>query len=425
MLIHDLSLFSLFFTSIIVFVLLCKNFLSKNINCYYFIIFIILFFYCAPVFLDYIIGEGVLLPIDTRSVYDAMHDLNTKIFYNIYITAILIYFYFKLSSKKIKKYNLSYNDVQVFFNRLKNKSVFLYFLILMPVFLAFFSLDYEFYYNYVDRDRANAKILQIYASKLAIISIPIIVFLIIKHIDGFKRNPNVYHVFSILFISSVLFLNIYIHGKRSIVAAFIFLFITGLLLTKVLNKKTFFILTLIILCSFYFFIQGYGKNIEDAKSFLDMYNGLRVDFSRDYSLKFVIFHEIFNDNYVLPYLGASYLFLLSFYIPRDIWENKPVPYAVYFTNSVFGNFGDDYFYGWGLTTSFVSEAVSNLGILGLLFFPIIFSIIIDRVERLNSIFMKMLGYLIMVLLLVIQPMAIMVLIFVFLLLLTVSKLKFR
>lgn len=420
----DISFFVLGFVSLLSLVGVVNNFYKNKVNAYVFIIPVLLIFYVLPMFIDVLLGVDFLGPEYGFGIYEALINTSTNIIYNLYISIILIIFYYY---SKLNYLSFTFNEFDAIklFKYMRKWSFFIYLVILIPVILVLIAGDYGFYSTYADRDRMQGNDFQIYASKMSMISLPLIVLLINEKIFIFNKNKNTIYLLGLFFIFLILFLNFYIHGKRSIVATFIFLFIVSLLILKVVKKRTILFFGLLLFISFYMFLLMYGKNIQDAKGFVSIYEGLRVDFSRDYSLKFVIYHELINDNSVVPYAGASYLFLLTFFIPREIWAEKPVPYAVYFTNSIFGDFGGTHFYGWGLTTSFVSEAVSNIGFMGLIFFPIFYIFSIKKIENKKNIILKMLGYLIMVLLLVLEPIAIMFLIAAYFLLDFFTKYKFK
>lgn len=424
MFLYELSFIILGLTSLLITIFILKGFIKNQISSYHFVIPVFIIFYSLPVFIDYLSGIKFTGPAYSFTIFSSLEDQSTTVIYNIYISLVLWIFYYFSKSKKILMYKIDQNQILNLFGLLYKWKWILYLILSLPIILVLFSNDYGFYSVYADRVRQEANLTQTYAAKIAALSIPLIVVLINEKIYRFKRNPNVSYLIGILFLFLLLTADFYIHGKRSIVASFVFLLIVSLTLTKVVSKKTIFIMGTGVVTLFVLFLKFYGKNIEKAQGIFEVYQGLRIDFSRDYTLKFVIFHELINGNYVLPYKGASYLFLLTFYIPRSLWSDKPAPYAVYFTNSALGNFGESYFYGWGLTTSFVSEAVSNLGVLGLVVFPLFYIYSINKIELIKKPILKILGYLIMVLLLVIHPMGIMTLILLFFILLFFSKFKF-
>ncbi|WP_201532934.1 hypothetical protein [Psychrobacter ciconiae] len=426
---HDLSYFILAFISIVAVIITLRRTFIGYISAYTFVIPVLIVFYIMPPYLDIIMDDKFTGPLYSFTIYYALQDNVTATIYNYYLSCLMLLFTYS-STRYNKTKTLSYNiSVQQFLDYFYKWRWIGYLALVAPIIVAVLSNDPSFYMKYADRPRLESNALQILASKLVSIFLPIFVLLIVTQIRKLKNsNYNISYLLMIIITILLVAIDIYIHGKRSVVLLFTVLLLLVLLLTNVVGKKTIAYLGLLLFTLFYFYLQFYGKNIEEAEGFFSVYKGLRIDFSRDYSLKFVIFHEILNDSYVLPYKGASYLFLASFFIPRSLWPDKPYPYAVYFTNSAFGDFGGSYLYGWGLTTSFVMEAISNFGVFGLVFFPIFYIIIIHRVEKLENMFLKIIAYLILMLLLVLHPMSSVLLIIIFFtykLLIRIKVPKFR
>src|SRR5690606_16390684 len=63
----------------------------------------------------------------------------------------------------------------------------------------------------------------------------------------------------------------------------------------------------------------------------------------------------------------SFLFGLTFFVPRSRWEEKPYPYAVYFVTSVLNMPPEPI--GWSFTTCILEEMISNFGFIGLILAP--------------------------------------------------------
>lgn len=98
------------------------------------------------------------------------------------------------------------------------------------------------------------------------------------------------------------------------------------------------------------FSSSYQSNIryDDLKinSSSEVYKNVRVDFSRDDRVKMTIYSELYPDRMkILDYRGQSIVFDLTMFIPRSIWEEKPWPYAVYFTSAML--MMPTQYIGWG------------------------------------------------------------------------------
>ncbi|MCG3879590.1 hypothetical protein [Psychrobacter sp. Ps6] len=405
-----ISYFLLYIICLFSITLLVKGFLRGAINAYYFIIPVLIIFYILPEVLDFLVGTKFIGPSSTYVMREALLDEKTTIFYNIYISIILVLFsYLMVKSSSIGTENLK-NQIYRFSILFKKYKYLYWALIFIPIILVFYTGSLDFYMDYTDRNRYEGPAVQGVISKLVLASTLLSTLANLYYIKSINNNNSFKYLIPIFFISILLLINFYLHGKRSIVVVFFMVQIAILFISKAVSRRKLSLIAVIFLLLTAVFMKLYGKNIESGSSLLEVITNLRVDFSRDYGVKFVIYHELFNNNSVLPFKGASYLFLLTFFIPRSIYPEKPYPYAVYFTNSAFGNFGNDYLYGWGLTTSFLSESISNLGWFGLFAFPVFYILLIRYISNINSIFTHLLTYLVLVLLLLIQPIAFMVLI---------------
>jgi len=100
------------------------------------------------------------------------------------------------------------------------------------------------------------------------------------------------------------------------------------------------------------------------------YNNIRLDYGRDHMMRLTLFAELHSESPpVLEHRGQSLLFDLTMLIPREIWPEKPWPYAVYATAAAFRV--PVRYLGWGVTTSWLEEAVANFGWPGLLLGPLL------------------------------------------------------
>tara|TARA_B100001245_G_scaffold235839_1_gene224677 strand:+ start:168 stop:1454 length:1287 start_codon:yes stop_codon:yes gene_type:complete len=417
---YDISYILMYVAASVVMLFVLRGFFRGEVNGFYFLIPVFVIMYILPSVLD-AVGQGVVGFYHSRYASEALSDDVTAILYNFYVTAVLVMFYVGARSGGANKHQLSAAQVVKFLDFIRRWRLFVWAFVLAPGVLVIMSGDIGFYNEYADRDRSSASFLQLLAAKVAVISMPLIALFVSENLYRFKRRGSFFYLLVVVFLMVFASLNCYIHGKRSVVAIFVFCLLLSFFVTKVISRKALASVIIISILCFGFFLFSYGKNIETGSGFVQAVQGLRIDFSRDYGLKFTMYHELLNENHVLPYRGASYFFLVTSFIPRSVWIDKPYPYAVYFTNSFFGNFGGDYLYGWGLTTSFVAEAVSNLGWLGLVFFPIFYIFCLKRIDKQKNMSARILGYMIMVLLLAIQPVAAFPLILAFLMMVLFKK----
>ncbi|MDM1295936.1 hypothetical protein HX021_16720 [Sphingobacterium sp. N143] len=385
----------------------------NSTNGYSFFIPVFILFYVAPVFTDLITGLGFRLFY--RHINEAIQDNATSIIYNFYISLLLVFFVWhskRLRSNSIKFYKDNVEKIAMsFLNIYKKYFTLLFLLLIFPfiVTLIYGDLSYYSVYNRIGQEESVPDSHSL-ISKLVLFDVILISFLI----TGILLDKKLFHrdrqfVFPFLFL--VLLGCFWLHGKRSIVANYIVIQFVFLLISQAVSSKTILRQLLVVLVSFVLFLVGYGKNIADNA--IDNYYGFRLDFTRDYGVKFAIYNDLLLERHILPYDWASFLFNVTFYIPRELWFDKPQPYAVYFTNSVFGNYGGNDSYGWGFTTSIFGEHISNIGWLGLFTAPLLLYIIFRYENRSVNPFFKLLSILIAILLIVLHPVAFMVLILLY------------
>lgn len=401
---------------------LIRGFYKNATNAYYFVIPVFIIFYVLPDFIDLLIGEKFLGPSYSPNMYIALLDDNTNIIYNFYISAVIIFFTF-LSTRK-GRFNiedLAKSSEKIFLLYKKYKYLF-WIVLLSPSLLIILSGDINHYYEYLNRDRSKAPNIHEIVTKVILIANFLATIIIARSILLSKKYGSYNYLIPAAFAILLVLINFYIHGKRSIVPTYLISQFGIFYISNALSRRNLSVLLVFMISVLLVFLNFYGKNLSDT--FVASIQGLRIDFSRDYSLKFVIYNDLLHENKILPFAGASYLFLLTFFIPRAIYPEKPYPYAVYFTNSAFGNYGGDYLYGWGLTTSFVSESVSNIGWLGLAFFPLLYFVLTSYLNKIKSTITHLIAYIVLILLLVIQPVAIMALIIILTLLLIKKNKRF-
>ncbi|WFB63285.1 hypothetical protein PZ892_16630 [Sphingobacterium sp. WM] len=419
-LLFTVSIYSLYY--------IIKSFIVNSVNGYSFFLPVFLIFYVGPILLDKLSGLGFNPAY--RYVVEAIEDETVSLFYNYYISILLIFFIWhsnKLITKGVKGYIKRDNQTDVViskFIKFYNKYFNLIFLVLVfPILLVFIIGDLGYYSSYNDRKNAFNDLPEAHSLivKFILLGVVLIAFLITCIILE-KKYKNKDRTFLIPVLVIVLAIYFWIHGKRSIVANYLIIQYSFFIISKAISSKNIIRQLIIAIIGFIFFLIGYGKNIADEA--FRTYWGLRLDFSRDYGLKFVINNDLLLNRHILPFDFASFLFNIFFYIPRTIWEAKPQPYAVYFTNSAFGDFGNDELYGWGLTTSIFSEHISNIGWIGLITAPLFIYFIFEYENKSTNPLFKLLSILIAILLIVLQPISFMVLILLYLVILIKGDKKY-
>ena len=197
--------------------------------------------------------------------------------------------------------------------------------------------------------------------------------------------------------------SIWLEGKRTIVALCIVLFWAVAWMRGLLTQSrliTFGACTLIAFGGYVAWYQLTFRPTSVANSY-SVYENSRVDYGRDHDLKAAIYCELKGDDQpILEYRGQSILFYLTMYVPRSRWPEKPWPYAVYVTAHALQISATDI--GWGLTSSFLDEAVANFGWLGLLVGPLAFALLCRICDHSPDPFVKVVGVLVACLLMSVE-----------------------
>ena len=96
---------------------------------------------------------------------------------------------------------------------------------------------------------------------------------------------------------------------------------------------------------------------------------------RDDVTKMAIYAELYpNELEILDYPFQSFLFTSTMYVPRELWSDKPWPYAVYATSALMQI--KSQYVGWSMTTGILDETYCKCWLVR--FF---FRTVIDYVDR--------------------------------------------
>jgi hypothetical protein len=200
----------------------------------------------------------------------------------------------------------------------------------------------------------------------------LIIIALILFVLFLEKKRKIFFVKLCLLIPYI-YLALSMSGKRAV----FFIFFAGLIYILISNKfiirGQIFLFVVPIIALLFFFSSQYQQHFDRIHddSFASKYTNFRIDYGRDDTFKMVVFSEIHKEANIsiLKSRGQSLLFYPTFFIKRDVWTEKPYPYAVYFTSAMLG-ISDPSFIGWGMTTSIFDELISNLGLfLGLLVSP--------------------------------------------------------
>jgi hypothetical protein len=132
-----------------------------------------------------------------------------------------------------------------------------------------------------------------------------------------------------------------------------------------------------------------------------IYESSRIEYGRDHDLKAAIYCELADGGTrLLEYRGQTMLFDLTMFVPRSLWPGKPLTYATYVT--AYALRIRPAFFGWGITTSFLDEAVANFGWAGLLIGPFTFALLCRICDDSPDPLVKVVGVLVACLLMTVE-----------------------
>lgn len=229
-------------------------------------------------------------------------------------------------------------------------------------------------------------------------------------------NPlKTLHIFA---VAPWLVLSCWLNGKRFIVLLSIAMLGYVLWQKGTVRGVRLFALSTVALAAFVLFSVAYQADVRDfgaTRTVTEQRESIRIDYGREAQIKMTIFAELHPEQMrILEFRGQSLLFSLTAYIPRSWWVGKPLPYAQYFTSALF--LSPPQFWGWGMTTSWLEEAIANFGWFGIVIGPLLPALICRISDSGRSVFMQILGTLNATLLLAVELVAFMPLFLIWLVL---------
>lgn len=371
------------------------------------LLLVILFFFWFPVLFDLFIGVPKY-DSQFNAFKIAAEDTATCTIYNFYIGLIILVYSHNISNKRLK---ISIEDIRKLLNQSYKYRYLLFVISISPLFVVCF-LNNPFVYilvilNNLDIDLADDPSM-IYLMGSTFLSAITSSLLLVVY--GRKKKKLIIIGILILIVCTIL-----LNGKRFLVPLVLIIYIGLYYFCGIKNKYRFLLVLIFLLVLFCFFVYFYGKNISD--SFDDTYMRLRIDFGRDDVTKYTIYTVLIKGDEILEYPMQSFLFDFTFWVPRDFWEDKPQPYAVYFISSLLG-LREIRYPGWSMTTSIVEESIANLNFFGLLI-PFFLISVLCKINKL-PIYARLSGLLFVVTMFVVQFSA-MNLLFIFFFVLCVLK----
>ena len=376
--------------SFVNFYTMIKNY--KRFYCIYPIIAVFDLVMVVPILLEIFWG----IPDIPRDVYmnfvNAMNDTETSYIYCLFILLAQIIFSCELGRiKRIDKTVAKSSDLRDFLlaiQNLKHKKILKYLCYIIS-FTSFaviiFSPAPMYYLTFRNvHMMIPTQILEYSKDVVTPVFEMLVVAIIIMKLLSTKNNiwSSIFRLFLIVFFTIV-------NGKRTylmiIVGVF---FLIDLLREGSLKKIAPKYIVLFGFVALYFYAYMY---ITDKISYNDdWYYELNEYIFRSMHARFSIYAALHpNEIHILDYPGQSMLFNLLFFVPRDIWTNKPFPYIDYYMRGLL-NLSSLRNVPYHMPASYYPEFVSNFGLLGLII-SLMFTVWITRFFDKRKMFCKLLG----------------------------------
>ena len=322
------------------------------------------------------------------NMYVAMSDEMTGYFYSLFVVLVEGMFAFLSRTLPYKSHSLI--DLKGIYNKVQTVrflKVVLFFGMFVSVVAVFAAPNPEIYkeFSYFYTNRVDSlNVSRIYHYSVIAMANRIVLFCILLFYllnKNSKLNIFVYIAIAIM---------TWINGKRTL---FTFALI-GILGIDFLNKKyrdntfkfiakiLFFLV--IVLGYFLIYIDLTGKG--STTNFLNLYS---LYFARMSNVQTSIF-DILNEHTMMDYWGQSMLYNFFFWIPRSIWETKPVIFSKYFTAYVMGYTTIDI--NWQFQVNIWTEYIANFGFWGILLGVLAIYVIARLSEKSNSSMVYYLGW---------------------------------
>ncbi len=297
---------------------------------------------------------------------ESMRETGVQIQYNFIVLAGIIMLWLtsiRGPASKAKSFKWDVADVE--WSRLKFFVWISWFLLFLPLLIIIVFVPnksaYIIYGQKITRD--------IYTD-LEIFTYGLVTFSVLFSMGGYFVMRSYYYFMTkrawtipVVLATLIMFMNIYIHGKRSVLIASLLMLGFFHLIEK-RSKKVLYI-SAVILVTFFFVYLPFGKG------YVVTYTGfVRGDLARDYTLDYTIDHSRLTSNDILPHRGNSFIWLATAYIPRYIYTGKGWTTPTYFTCHVFNRSISNRL-PWGFGLGYFEEFMLNFGYMGLLlFFPL-------------------------------------------------------
>lgn len=364
----------------------------------YFTILAFVFFFGVPLGLNVFVGRPSYLGQPGFRV--PAQDPQVTVIYCIYVAAIPV-LWWRFGRTHVARRDHD-GDARSALRRISARlRPVLYLAIVSPLFVVLAGPEPERYLSYalVVRDVALSDAVLAYNNFVALFALLSLVSIAALLLIRQRVRP-----LDVLLLIPWAGFDIWVHGKRSIVAAAItFTLYVGYErgLVRRARLAVAVVVAVLLMVGFSTYYQANVRHSTAVVKLNDSYENGRLDWGRDGVTKMTLYAESNpNTRQVLEFRGQSFLFDVTAFVPRSIWPGKPWPYAVYATSLMLRREPGEI--GWGITTSFLEEAIANLGWLGMLIGPLWFVVICRVGDGQNNRLVRLLTTLVSVLFLVLH-----------------------
>jgi hypothetical protein len=347
-----------------------RSILNRNQHSVDFLVLAHFVFFGIPEILDALVSRP------TYFVYPAyrvlQYDRTVDLLYSLYISICpVVWWRFGRSNRSASSFGPAVSARRTMKTLAQPFRVSLCMLSLLPCLMLLAAPDPGFYSQYaaIIRSSVSDQIAQFHGwitvgTDVSVLSVAVLC----------ATSPNMLRSLSLWL--PVIGVSIWLNGKRNIVALTIVLLLLAAWERRSMSKWQFATVALVSAAGFAFYSYSFqtGTRQTNLLEAAAQYENFRIDYGRDHVVKYALYCELHPaGDQILDYRGESIIFDLAMYVPRQIWPDKPWPYAVYSTAAGLG--GPVRELGWGITTSWLEEAIANFGWVGLIAGPALFVLI--------------------------------------------------
>lgn len=374
-----------------------KNLTSTKMRSVSFLMVVFFAIYGVPVLLD--LTQGIPEYYATPGFNDAANSTSTRLVYDLFVIACPIFWF--LTTKTRPRYADSWRMGKLKIVSESNAAqCVLWAFLASPLLVLPFAPEPAMYLRYaaVLTDRIQAEIADFHG----IVALLAMLALVAGHcLLLVRRNFGR----TLWLVAPFLLFATWVQGKRTAVALVFMLFWAVAWMRGYLTRGNMLKFGAVAVFLFGGYIAWYQVTFRPSvvEGVYNAYENSRIDYGRDHVMRAAIFAEMTDTAPILEYRGQSVLFNFVMPIRRDVWPDKPWPYAYYITAYALQIPAAEL--GWGLTSSFLDEAVANFGWAGMLIGPLVFSLICRVCDGTPDSLVKVVGVLIGCLLMTVELVA--------------------